>query len=59
MRQNKTRDIIRLLYAGVLEHFGYHQFHVISRLVGTYDLLVRKRLVYGYRVRSGYLAPKD
>lgn len=59
MRQNKTRDIIRLLYAGVLEHFGYHQFHVISRLVGTYDLLVRKRLVYGYRVRSGYLTPKD
>jgi len=59
MRQNKTRDIIRLLYAGVLEHFGYHQFHVISRLVGTYDLLIRKRLVYGYRVRSGYLAPKD
>ena len=59
MRQNKTRDIIRLLYAGVLEHFGYHQFHVVSRLMGIYDLLIRKRLVYGYRVRSGYLTPKD
>jgi cellulose synthase/poly-beta-1,6-N-acetylglucosamine synthase-like glycosyltransferase len=59
MRQNKTREIIRLLYAGVLEHFGYHQFHVLSRIAGIYDLLIRKRLVYGYRVRSGYLAPKD
>lgn len=59
MRQNKTSDIIRLICAGVLENFGYHQFQVISRLVGTYDLLIRKRLVYGYRVRSGYLAPKD
>ncbi len=59
MRQNKTRDILRLLCAGVLEHFGYHQFHVVSRLIGTYDLLIRKRLIYGYRVRTGYLAPKD
>jgi len=58
MRQNNTWDILRLLFAGVLEHFGYHQFHVISRLIGSYDLLVRKRLVYGYRVRSGYLKPK-
>lgn len=59
MRQNKTRDIIRLLFAGVMEHFGYHQFHTLSRLMGVYDLLIRKRLIYGYRIRTGYLTPKD
>ena len=53
-RQTKTSELLRLLIAGFLENFGYHQFHVLARLMGMYDLLIRKRLAYGYRVRSGY-----
>lgn len=54
MKQKKTWDIIRLLSAGFLEHFGFHQFHLIHRLIGIYDLLIRQRITYGYRVRTGY-----
>lgn len=53
-RQTKTSELLRLLVAGFLENFGYHQFHMFARLVGIYDLLIRKRLAYGYRVRAGY-----
>lgn len=57
MRQNKTRDIIRMLSAGFLEHFGFHQFHVLCRLMGIFDLLVRGKLAYGYRERKEYRSP--
>ncbi len=57
MRQNKTRDIIRMLLAGFIEHFGFHQFHVLCRLMGIYDLLVRGKLAYGYRERTEYRSP--
>lgn len=56
-RQDKTTSLVRLLATGFLEQFGYHQFHVFSRLRGIYDLLVKGKIVYGYRVRSGYLTP--
>jgi cellulose synthase/poly-beta-1,6-N-acetylglucosamine synthase-like glycosyltransferase len=55
-RQDRTKDLVRLLSTGFLEQFGYHQFHTYSRLIGIYDLLVRGKIAYGYRVRSGYLA---
>jgi hypothetical protein len=48
-----------MLATGFLEQFGYHQFHTYSRLMGIYDLLVRGKIAYGYRVRSGYLAPTN
>jgi len=54
MRQEKTSDIIRLIFAGFFEHFGFHPYHVLCRLMGIYDLLVRGKLAYGYRERSGY-----
>ena len=57
MRQEKTRDLIRMLSAGLIEHFGFHQFHVLCRLMGMYDLLVRGKLAYGYRERTEYRAP--
>jgi hypothetical protein len=49
-----TGTLIRLLLAGFLEHFGYHQFHLFSRLAGIYDLLVHGKIAYGYRERSAY-----
>ena len=57
MRQENTRDIVRLFLAALAEHFGFHQFHVFCRLGGIYDLLIRRRLAYGYRVRSEYKSP--
>ena len=54
MRQERTRDLIRLFAAGFIEHFGFHQFHVFCRLMGMYDLLVRGKLAYGYRERTVY-----
>lgn len=56
-RQDKTSGLVRLLATGFLEQFGYHQFHTYSRLIGMYDLLVRGKIAYGYRVRTGYLSP--
>lgn len=53
-KQKKTRDIVRLLCAAFLENFGFHQLHLIQRLIGTYDLVIRRRISYGYRVRNGY-----
>ena len=54
LRQQRTRDVVRLISAGFLEHFGFHQMHVLARLIGIYDLLVRGKIAYGYRVRTGY-----
>lgn len=54
MKQKKTLDLLRLLSAAVLENFGFHQLHLIQRLIGTYDLVIRRRISYGYRVRNGY-----
>ncbi len=54
MKQKKSKDIIRLLSAGFLEYFGFHQFHLLHRLIGIYDLLIRQRIIYGYRERNGY-----
>ncbi len=42
-----TGTLIQLLLAGFLEHFGYHQFHLFSRLAGIYDLLVHDKTAYG------------
>ena len=56
-RQDKTSSLIRLLITGFFEQFGYHQFHTYSRIMGIYDLLIKGKLAYGYRVRTGYLSP--
>ncbi|NTW52708.1 MAG: glycosyltransferase family 2 protein [Chlorobiaceae bacterium] len=54
MRVEKPRDLIRLLLAGIVDHLGFHQYHVFCRLVGIYDLLIRHKTVYGYRERTEY-----
>ncbi|MWV55136.1 glycosyltransferase family 2 protein, partial [Chlorobium phaeovibrioides] len=41
MRQRRVRDLLRLLLAGLVEFFGYHQLHVLFSLKGIFDLLVR------------------
>ena len=58
MRQEKTRNLIRLLLSGFIEHFGYHQFLMVHKVIGIYELLVHQNLAYGHRERSGYNVPK-
>ena len=54
MREEKTGNLIRLFLASFIEQLGFRQFHVFSRLLGFYDLLIRRKTLYGYRERTVY-----
>lgn len=54
LRQAKTGNLVRLLLAGLLENFGYHQFHLICRIAGIFDLLVRGRTDFSATERYGF-----
>ena len=34
---------MRLLIASFIENFGYHQIHLLWRIVGTFDYYIRGR----------------
>lgn len=54
LHQTKTGNLTRLLLAGLLENFGYHQFHLLCRIAGIFDLLVRGRTSIGVHERYGF-----
>ena len=39
--------------AAVIENFGYHQLHLLVRIVGTFDYLVLRRKDVGATERHG------
>jgi cellulose synthase/poly-beta-1,6-N-acetylglucosamine synthase-like glycosyltransferase len=53
LRPEHTPDLLRLLLAGLIENFGYHQIHLVWRIVGTFDYLVRRRHDLGLMERYG------
>ncbi|UXI66642.1 glycosyltransferase family 2 protein [Tahibacter amnicola] len=53
MRVAGTRELGRLLFACLVENFGYHQYHLFHRIVGTFDYLVRHRTDLGEMKRYG------
>lgn len=53
MRAVGAHDLPRLLGAAVIENFGYHQIHLLIRIVGTFDYLVRHRKDVGATERYG------
>jgi cellulose synthase/poly-beta-1,6-N-acetylglucosamine synthase-like glycosyltransferase len=53
LRAERTGDLVRLLVAGFVENFGYHQLHLLWRLAGTFDYLVRRRTDLGLMQRYG------
>ena len=53
LRPTRTRDMVRLLLAGLVENFGYHQLHLVWRVAGTFDYLVRGRRDLGLMERYG------
>lgn len=52
-RPTSTRDMVRLLFAGLIENFGYHQLHLLWRIAGTFDYFVRRRTDLGLMERYG------
>lgn len=53
LRSRKTADLLRLLGAGFTENLGYHQMHLLWRVAGTFDYLVRHRTDLGLMERYG------
>jgi len=55
-RYPRTRDLLMLVAAGVLENFGYRQLTAWWRLKGTWDFF-RGRQGWGRMVRKGFAGP--
>lgn len=53
MRAAGSRDLLRLLGAALVENLGYHQLHLLVRIVGTFDFVVRRRVDVGATERYG------
>ncbi|MGH8453694.1 MAG: glycosyltransferase family 2 protein, partial [Nevskiales bacterium] len=53
LRPASARDLLRMLLAGLVENFGYHQMHLLWRIAGTFDYLVRRRHDLGLMERYG------
>jgi poly-beta-1,6-N-acetyl-D-glucosamine synthase len=53
LRPRSTHDLVRLMFAGLVENVGYHQIHLFWRIVGTFDYLVRRRHDLGLMERYG------
>lgn len=53
LRPSNTRDLVRMLLAGLVENIGYHQLHLFWRIVGTFDYLILRRRDLGLMVRYG------
>lgn len=53
LRPSNTRDLLRLLLTGFVENFGYHQMHLLWRIMGSFDYLVRRRKDLGLMQRYG------
>ncbi len=53
LRPSSTRDLVRMLLAGLVENVGYHQLHLFWRIVGTFDYLILRRRDLGLMERYG------
>ena len=53
LRVERTRDLVRLIGAAFVENLLYHQLHLLWRIGGTFDYLVRRRTDLGLMMRYG------
>jgi len=53
LRAATVGDLLRLLGAAVIENLGYHQLHLLFRIAGTFDYIVRRRTHVGATERYG------
>lgn len=54
LRKQKTADVARLLFAGLLENFSYHPMHLLWRVAGTFDYIFRRRTDFGLVERMAH-----
>ncbi len=54
MRAATAGDLLRLLWAALIENLGYHQWHLLIRVKGTFDYLIRRRKDVGATERLGF-----
>jgi len=54
LRTANRGDLWRLIFAAFTDSFGYHQMHLLIRVVGTFDYFIRRRVDLGaVMVRTG------
>lgn len=53
LRVERTTDLLRLIGAAFVENLLYHQLHLLWRIGGTFDYLVRRRTDLGLMMRYG------
>lgn len=53
LRVERTSDLLRLIGAAFAENLLYHQLHLLWRIGGTFDYLVRNRQDLGLMMRYG------
>ena len=60
MHEVKTSGLFKLLTACYFENLGFHQFHLLCRLKGIFDLIFFKKTTHGISRRIGYniISPK-
>ena len=53
MRAATMRDLLRLLAAALVDNLGFHQLHLLFRIAGTFEYIVRRRRDLGSMERYG------
>ena len=53
MRATGMRDLLRLLAAAFIDNLGFHQLHLLFRIAGTFEYIVRRRRDLGSMERYG------
>ncbi|MCI0749794.1 MAG: glycosyltransferase family 2 protein, partial [Nevskiales bacterium] len=53
LRASNVSELTRLLGIALLSNLGYHQMHLLWRIAGTFDYLVRRRTDLGSTIRHG------
>lgn len=56
-RYTRWRELVRLLFYGLVEHFGYHQMVLVWRLQGIIEYF-RGRREWGAQRRAGFRRPR-
>lgn len=53
MRATGMRDLLWLLAAAFIDNLGFHQLHLVFRIAGTFEYIVRRRRDLGSMERYG------
>jgi hypothetical protein len=57
LRAASWRDFWRLILAILLDNLGFHQFHLIIRVIGTFQYLLGRRDLGAVMTRTGNHPP--